>query len=197
MIIITLIAIPWSWLSFTHSSIKRLHSSVYSLPAFPEGSINKFLFRFIFPSCVEETTCCRSIMERFPKIFISVDGCTVNYYIVCVFTSSAFFWCWIKPLEVLKCFLHVAHRVVSCLVKSLLFYSSPFFGCWFAECSLFRWSIVPWYFVHYLFVGTKGAVLFLIFTNEFVFIVLCLSFSFRYLVDLKLVQSLTNETIWA
>ena len=39
-----------------------------------------------------------------------------------------------------------------------------------------------------------GAVLLLIFKNEFAFIVLCLSFSFRYLVEVKLFQSLTNET---
>ena len=36
----------------------------------------------------------------------------------------------------------------------------------------------------------KGAVSLLILTNEFVFIVLGLSFSFRYLVELKLLQSL-------
>ena len=42
-----------------------------------------------------------------------------------------------------------------------------------------------------------GAVLFLIFTNGFVFIVLYLSFSLRYLVELKLLQSLNNEATWA
>ena len=45
-------------------------------------------------------------------------------------------------------------------------------------------------------IDTKGAVLLLIFTNEFVFIVLCLSFSFRYLVEFKLFQSLKNEATW-
>ena len=39
----------------------------------------------------------------------------------------------------------------------------------------------------------KGSVLLLIYTNKFQFIVLDLSFSFRYLVQLKLLQSLKNE----
>ena len=43
----------------------------------------------------------------------------------------------------------------------------------------------------------KGAVLLLIFTNDFVFIVLCLSFSLTYLVESKLLQSLKNEATWA
>ena len=43
----------------------------------------------------------------------------------------------------------------------------------------------------------KGVVLLLIFTNELAFIVLYLSFSFKYLVELKLLQSLMNEAIWA
>ena len=124
-------------------SIKRVYSSIFSLPAFPEVSINKFLFHFMASSYVEETTCCKSVMERFPQIFVSVDGCTVILWIFILLVFSLglhFFWCWIKPLEVLKFLLHVACRVVSCLVESLLFCTSPFFGCWFAECSLFRWS---------------------------------------------------------
>ena len=44
-------------------------------------------------------------------------------------------------------------------------------------------------------IDTKGVVLFLIFTNEFVFIVLCLSFSFRYLVKIKLFQSLRMKVL--
>ena len=39
----------------------------------------------------------------------------------------------------------------------------------------------------------KGAVLLLIFTNEFVFMVLCLPFSIKYLAELMLFQSLKNE----
>ena len=46
-------------------------------------------------------------------------------------------------------------------------------------------------------IDTKGAVLLLIFRNEFVFIVMCLSFSFIYLVELKLFQSLKNEATWS
>ena len=42
-------------------------------------------------------------------------------------------------------------------------------------------------------VDTKGSVLLLIYKNKFQFIVLDLSFSFRYLVQLKLLQSLMNE----
>ena len=42
-------------------------------------------------------------------------------------------------------------------------------------------------------IDTKGSVLLLIFTNKFSIIVLDLSFSFRYLVELKLLQSLKNE----
>ena len=132
-----MIAIPWSCLSFAHSSIKRVHSSVYSLPTFPEGSISKFLFLFIAFSYVEEITCCRCMMERFPQIFILGDGCAVILwiFILLVFSLSLdFLWCWIKPPEVLKFLLHVVHRVVSCLFESLLFCSSPFFGCWFVEC---------------------------------------------------------------
>ena len=45
-------------------------------------------------------------------------------------------------------------------------------------------------------IDTKGAVLLLILMNEFVFIVLCLSFSCSYLVELRLFQSLTNEATW-
>ena len=122
---------------------KRVQPSIYSLLTIPEGSINKFLFHFVASSYVEETTCCRSMMERCPQIFISVDGCTVVLWIVILLVFSLglhFFWCWIKPLEVLKFLLHVVHRVVSCLVESLLFCSSPFFGFWFTEFSLFRWS---------------------------------------------------------
>ena len=82
IIIKALIGILWSWLSFTHSSMELVHSSTYFSPAFPEGRINKFFFHFMAYSYVEETTCCSSMMERFPPIFISVDGCTVTLWVV-------------------------------------------------------------------------------------------------------------------
>ena len=42
----------------------------------------------------------------------------------------------------------------------------------------------------------KGAVILLIFTNEFVFMVLYFTVSFRYLVQLMMSQSLKNEATW-
>ena len=45
-------------------------------------------------------------------------------------------------------------------------------------------------------IGTKSAVLLLIFRNKFV-LALYLSFSFRYLIELKLLQNLKNEATWA
>ena len=46
-------------------------------------------------------------------------------------------------------------------------------------------------------IDTKGEVLLLIFTNEFVSVVLYLSFSLRYLLELKLFQNIRNEATWA
>ena len=46
-------------------------------------------------------------------------------------------------------------------------------------------------------IDTKGVVLLLIFANEFICIVLCLSFLFRHLVELKLFQGLRIEATWA
>ena len=46
-------------------------------------------------------------------------------------------------------------------------------------------------------IDTKAVVLLLIFTNEFGFLVLYLSFSFRYLAELKLLQGPKNEVTWA
>ena len=46
-------------------------------------------------------------------------------------------------------------------------------------------------------IDTKGPMLLLIFKNELIFIILCLSFSFKYLVELKVFKSLKNEATWA
>ena len=76
------------WLSFTYSSIKRVHSSTYSLLAFPESSINKFLFSFMASSYVEQTTCCRTMMENFSQFLISVDVCLAILWIVILLVFS-------------------------------------------------------------------------------------------------------------
>ena len=128
---------------FTHSSIKRVHLSIYSLSVFPEVSINKFIFHFMASSYVAETTCFMSMKERFPQILFQWLVVIVWLGILKVFSLGLhIFWCWIKPLEVLKFLLQVGRRAVSCLVESLLFWTSPFFCCWFVDFSLFRWSRV-------------------------------------------------------
>ena len=48
-------------------------------------------------------------------------------------------------------------------------------------------------------VGTNGAASLLVYKNkfEFVLVIMCLSSSFRYLVELKLLQNLKIEGAWA
>ena len=137
-------AILWRWLSFFNSSIKRVHSSIFSLLALPEGTINKFVFHFMASLYFEETSCSRSTMEKIHQTF--VFGCTVISWTVILLLFAFglnFFWCWVEPQTVLKFLLHVAHKVVSCLVESLFLWTSSFFGCLFVDCSLFFcWSSV-------------------------------------------------------
>ena len=124
------------------TSIKWVHSSIYFLSAFPESSINKFLLHFMTSSYIEDTTCCRSMMEKFShalkKTFITMDGCTVILCTVILY-SLVFsivlhlFWCWVKSLAVLKFLLHVGHRYTWCLVESFFLWSSLLFGCWFVD----------------------------------------------------------------
>ena len=104
-----MIIILRSWLSFTCSSI--FINILFILNILIILRKNS-LFHFTASSCIEDTTCYRSIAERFPQTVTSMDDCTVIFCMGFSLVFSLFFWCWVKPLVALKFLLYHLYLAV-------------------------------------------------------------------------------------